>query len=377
MKNTCELEKDGSLSVVGQDGKEIHVVSNGENKEDSVKKGVVVNEKGEDVNVVETVRGDCSGSMNGDSETTVLVSPKSSNGGIKELDVVDKGMSKKETVEQTARMCQMSVGRMGFARVLVEMNATKEIPEMIEVVYRNGQKEELCRKKVKVEFDWTPPRCATCCIFGHTDQKCGKKISVEETNKPKECTENKEMNADDGFEEVRNKKNGGKVDNRKQNKQVQQPEVGRKQPKHAAQFVYQPKSNTNGVNNSRSGNSNVQKENGKKEVQNTSIKTLEKKAWKVGNEVVSELRRSANKYSVLGEYDVNEQSELEDLRSKEIVDDFIRQQKNPTENELTKWTIDMIGYFNKRKEQVRGKGKKVELNVGVTGEESDVYQDES
>ncbi|PWA88166.1 hypothetical protein CTI12_AA123590 [Artemisia annua] len=68
---------------------------------------------------------------------------------------------------------------------LVEVTTTKEMHEAIEIVYRNGQKEELCRKKVLVKFDWSPSRCNTCCVFGHTTQSCGKNSTVKESDKTK------------------------------------------------------------------------------------------------------------------------------------------------------------------------------------------------
>nr|GEY61712.1 hypothetical protein [Tanacetum cinerariifolium] len=46
----------------------------------------------------------------------------------------------------TVFMCKMGVGRVRFARVLVEIYANKMLPIEIEVVYKNGAKEEICRK---------------------------------------------------------------------------------------------------------------------------------------------------------------------------------------------------------------------------------------
>ena len=65
----------------------------------------------------------------------------------------------------TNTMCKMGVGRVGYARILVEASAKKELPEVIEVVYRNEQKEKVCRKIVKVEYDWKPPICNECGVF--------------------------------------------------------------------------------------------------------------------------------------------------------------------------------------------------------------------
>ncbi|GJT20249.1 zinc knuckle CX2CX4HX4C containing protein [Tanacetum coccineum] len=46
----------------------------------------------------------------------------------------------------TDSMCKMGVGRIGFARVLVEVSAKKVLPYDIEVVYKNEAKEIICGK---------------------------------------------------------------------------------------------------------------------------------------------------------------------------------------------------------------------------------------
>ncbi|GKA53312.1 zinc knuckle CX2CX4HX4C containing protein [Tanacetum coccineum] len=50
----------------------------------------------------------------------------------------------------TTNMCKMEVGSVGYIRVLVEVFANKELHEHVEIVYKNGQNEDLCRKKVNV-----------------------------------------------------------------------------------------------------------------------------------------------------------------------------------------------------------------------------------
>nr|GEU83915.1 DNA-directed DNA polymerase [Tanacetum cinerariifolium] len=74
----------------------------------------------------------------------------------------------------TAKICKKGVGRVKYARVLVEVAAAKKVPNEIEVIYRDKDKVELCRKKIIVKFDWIPIRCSKCCVFGHDLQTCGK-----------------------------------------------------------------------------------------------------------------------------------------------------------------------------------------------------------
>ncbi|PWA53757.1 RNA-directed DNA polymerase, eukaryota, Reverse transcriptase zinc-binding domain protein [Artemisia annua] len=211
-------------------------------------------------------------------------------------------------------MCQMGVGRMGFARVLVEMSATKEIPEWIEIVYRNGLQEEICRKKVKVEYDWYPPRCDTCCIFGHNDKTCGKKSHVDVNTKTKAANDNNEKNMSDGLEEVRYRKNGAHGNGRRQ--QFQNYGNGRKKPKPNVTSVSNKRNENSAVNmdgkkDKGKENVNVNEEGKKEKVKENynvnmdeikekgKVRQSPKKAWHVQGELLEELKRSANKYSVL------------------------------------------------------------------------------
>ncbi|GJU35116.1 RNA-directed DNA polymerase, eukaryota, reverse transcriptase zinc-binding domain protein [Tanacetum coccineum] len=52
----------------------------------------------------------------------------------------------------TAEMCKMGVGRVGHARVLVEVSANKCIPKVIDVVYRDKDNKEMCKKQVQVHL---------------------------------------------------------------------------------------------------------------------------------------------------------------------------------------------------------------------------------
>ncbi|PWA51426.1 zinc knuckle CX2CX4HX4C [Artemisia annua] len=219
---------------------------------------------------------------------------------------------------------------------------------------KKWSKEEICRKKVKVEFDWYPPRCAICCIFGHNDQKCGKKNNEEVNTKPKEVNSNNEKNMNDGFEEVRYRKNGIKGDGKRQ--QFQNNENGKKmQPKPVEKFAYKPKTNATGVANNKTEKVNVNMEGLQekdKEKQHSP-----KKAWHVQGELLAELKKSANKYSVLEMYDVNEESELVELENKEVVEEFLRQKKELSEVERNSWNLDMIAYYKQRKKQIMDAGE--------------------
>ncbi|GJU87422.1 RNA-directed DNA polymerase, eukaryota, reverse transcriptase zinc-binding domain protein [Tanacetum coccineum] len=93
----------------------------------------------------------------------------------------------------TTSMCNQGIGRLGYARVLVEVNANKGLEDYIDVMYRNG---EQFVKKVRVEYDWKPPMCSHCIVFGHTNSKCPRVVSqsehVQDKAKDNEDFSNKE-----------------------------------------------------------------------------------------------------------------------------------------------------------------------------------------
>ncbi|GKA92349.1 hypothetical protein Tco_0814274 [Tanacetum coccineum] len=68
---------------------------------------------------------------------------------------------------------------------------------------------------IDVEYEWKPPRCATCMLFDHTDDKCSKLPKVVESKKVDS----------DGFTEVKKRKH--KV---KQPKQVEGVRLSKPKP---------------------------------------------------------------------------------------------------------------------------------------------------
>ncbi|GKE16772.1 hypothetical protein Tco_1424349 [Tanacetum coccineum] len=69
--------------------------------------------------------------------------------------------------DMTARMCAKGEGRISFARVLVEVEAGKDLKKEIEVMYKGNLQHEGFTKKIQVEYTWKPPSCEKCKVFGH------------------------------------------------------------------------------------------------------------------------------------------------------------------------------------------------------------------
>nr|GEY93572.1 hypothetical protein [Tanacetum cinerariifolium] len=77
----------------------------------------------------------------------------------------------------TANMCKQGFGRIDYARVLVEIDASKGFKDVIKLMYKDKQNNCKGVKKVKVEYSWKPLVCDFCKVFGHVGNGC--------TNKPK------------------------------------------------------------------------------------------------------------------------------------------------------------------------------------------------
>ncbi|GJY55986.1 zinc knuckle CX2CX4HX4C containing protein [Tanacetum coccineum] len=76
----------------------------------------------------------------------------------------------------TASICEKACGRDSFARVLIEVDATKELPDSIEICYSKLGKS----MKLRVEYAWKPPLCTHCKVFGHDYRGCTKRERTQE-----------------------------------------------------------------------------------------------------------------------------------------------------------------------------------------------------
>ncbi|GKB16302.1 zinc knuckle CX2CX4HX4C containing protein [Tanacetum coccineum] len=270
----------------------------------------------------------------------------------------------------TAKGISALASRVGKPMVMDQITTTlcKEVGlGMLESWWR-------CLKTVKVVYDWKPHICLSCCVFGHTNMRCGKK-NVEEATKTIRKVTDMESNKDEGnkqrgpstdnegFTTVQKKK--GKVTTEKVLKpnykpNTQQPKGGTSKQgvmsrKPNPQFAYQPKKNEG--------------------VARTIPPIKPDQNEKVKNKT---MKRSANKYYVLELYDENEICELNDIKNKEIFKGFIKQKRVPTESDMLFWNIDMVAYYKQRKEQESSIGKSIKDKKGRTNkEENDMFKDDS
>ncbi|GJZ38640.1 RNA-directed DNA polymerase, eukaryota, reverse transcriptase zinc-binding domain protein [Tanacetum coccineum] len=90
----------------------------------------------------------------------------------------------------TTNMCNMGNGRVGFARVFIEVEACKGLPNQVEIMYKNKDNMETGRKNVKVKYDWKPPVCSFCSVFGHRIENCGLKSRKQTSYNAKQPVKN-------------------------------------------------------------------------------------------------------------------------------------------------------------------------------------------
>lgn len=78
--------------------------------------------------------------------------------------------------EYTSQMCKESWGRSSFARAMIEVNANEELKDEVVIGVPSLDGNSVGCAKIKLEYDWKPPQCMECKIFGHTNDSCPKNV---------------------------------------------------------------------------------------------------------------------------------------------------------------------------------------------------------
>ncbi|XP_021991605.1 uncharacterized protein LOC110888384 [Helianthus annuus] len=82
----------------------------------------------------------------------------------------------------TSQMCSDAWGRSSFARALIELSADEDLKEDLKIAIPIVDGEGFVKETMKVEYEWRPPRCGTCKVFGHHDANCPKNTKVVQNN---------------------------------------------------------------------------------------------------------------------------------------------------------------------------------------------------
>nr|GEY87202.1 zinc finger, CCHC-type [Tanacetum cinerariifolium] len=85
----------------------------------------------------------------------------------------------------TSDMCMQSWGRSSYARVMIELRANVELKDNIFVAMPKITRVGHYTCNVCVEYEWKPPRCSSCKVFGHIHEECLKNTGAEYRPLPK------------------------------------------------------------------------------------------------------------------------------------------------------------------------------------------------
>nr|GEY97001.1 hypothetical protein [Tanacetum cinerariifolium] len=103
--------------------------------------------------------------------------------GVKEkIGVVPSAKAAKDTIVVSSFVVEESMdatvntedGRSSYAREMIELCADVELKDTIVVAMPKLYREGFYTCTVHVEYEWKPPRCACCKVFGHIQKECPK-----------------------------------------------------------------------------------------------------------------------------------------------------------------------------------------------------------
>ncbi|GJW92197.1 retrovirus-related pol polyprotein from transposon TNT 1-94 [Tanacetum coccineum] len=264
----------------------------------------------------------------------------------------------------TATMCHKRIGNFKFARVLMEMVAEKEFKKEIVIQYRDKNNNVKGNKSVKVLYDWKPPACAHCKVFGHETKQCrkgGVSNNGKDDPKPidpkvgKEDQDNKkhEENGREKYQGYRTNVSNGSYASRTQNTRNQ-----------SSQWQYNRNEGGRAPNNKRKEYKKRQVDADSQINQDVGSKAQNNNCNMKGKGV-EEIRSSANNFSILNSLPKDNDQEIRILKGRMIVDEFLNKNLQPNLIESMTWSKYMIHYFKEKWES----DKQNENNEGIEVEE--------
>ncbi|GJT98622.1 reverse transcriptase domain-containing protein [Tanacetum coccineum] len=73
----------------------------------------------------------------------------------------------------------MEDGRASYARVMVKLRADVNLQDTVVVLVPKFVGEGFHMRTIHVEYEWTPPRCSSCKVFGHLLDECPKQLVLD------------------------------------------------------------------------------------------------------------------------------------------------------------------------------------------------------
>ncbi|GJS99828.1 RNA-directed DNA polymerase, eukaryota, reverse transcriptase zinc-binding domain protein [Tanacetum coccineum] len=261
--------------------------------------------------------------------------------------------------EITAKMCVTKVGRVGFARVLVEIDAEKGIKDKIEIMYKSKSIAEGTKKVVEVEYSWIPRVCSHYKVFGHTDSFCKKKSKIVGDNESKK-------NNGNGFRVMQNRKysrEGLNVNKRNNvlNGQHNKMWYGKRHDgvnnkwNQNNRFEYRLRKEDEGK--CKEASRNKEKDIGNINNEQANRENMKKKDNEMMNQEGSTSKENRNGNRVLGSNRftllnalIDEEELVPNIDQRKIVDEFFSRNKNANNGEMNGWNEEMKRYFRDKKE---------------------------
>jgi len=78
--------------------------------------------------------------------------------------------------------CTSGFGRISYARLLIEMDVNNPLPRHVEILDPNGG-----GMQQRMQYDWEPIYCTTCCIVRHSCTELHKKEQRNEEGYKQQC----------------------------------------------------------------------------------------------------------------------------------------------------------------------------------------------
>ncbi|GKB46102.1 ribonuclease H-like domain-containing protein [Tanacetum coccineum] len=107
----------------------------------------------------------------------------------------------------TSSMCEDSWGRINFTHALVEINVDSDLKHEVSMAIPLDDGTGHTREVIKVEYEWKPPHCNDCKIFGHTNDKCPNRVILENPSDVSIKNASTPSIINDGFTKIKRKEN--------------------------------------------------------------------------------------------------------------------------------------------------------------------------
>ncbi|GKD36245.1 RNA-directed DNA polymerase, eukaryota, reverse transcriptase zinc-binding domain protein [Tanacetum coccineum] len=249
----------------------------------------------------------------------------------------------------TTTMCHNGMGRLDYVRVLVEMDVDKEFKKVIEVQYRDSENKVKGTKRVNVSYDWKPNACTYCMVFRHEFKGC---TIRPRTPEEEEAIKRKE-------EELNNPKNDNMDNFRVQDKWKNTNFMQYSYKGNGKLKEVRAEKNNKGVFGNSFGYKRqeyIRKQTdskGKESDVNSGKNEGNKKQWPLKHNEFEAMKKTANKFTILQILPDDNPMELNTLKDKMIVDQFLNNKIQPSVMEISNWSNDMVKYFKERWEEDR------------------------